>query len=222
VQSRPSDWDDGGNMQNKFVQGLLLECNTFGQPKTFQVESDDGTLHTPIECPFTQDGQAVRSFTFQPPFTAHMIRIVSTDGVPWQFGPSGGWSSSIIAQPAPESSANWTTMASSFGLLGYIHLYQMNLAYYATAPVTCTVTTDGVPSTFSLNFPAAGSATLPAKILLKAPPNKWKVLSFSFTSSGPLQIYKDLSEVWMKSWGTSGDYMKLNPFGGATTPEASI
>jgi len=162
----------------------------------------------------------VRSFTFNPPFTSHMIRIVSTDEVPWRFGPSGGWSCSWIAQPFPESSTVWTTEASSYGLLGYIHLYQVNLAYYGSAPVTCTVVTD--QGTFALTFPAAGTPALPAKILLKAPPNKWKIASFSFTSAAPIQIYKDWSEIWLGQWGRSGEYQKQSPFGADTSPAVTI
>jgi hypothetical protein len=220
VQDRPSDWNDGGNPENKFVQGMLLECNTFGFSKSFQVESDDGVFHTPVEVPFVQNGQAIRSFTFNPPFTAHMIRIVSTDGVEWMFGPSGGWSTSLITQPYPESSTSYTTEFSSFGLHGYIHAFQMNLAYISSTPVTVTMNTDQGP--YTLTFPPAGSGTQPAKILLKFPRNKWKISSFSVTSSAPFNMWKDLSELWLKEWGSEGPYEKTFPFGGDTTTAAPI
>lgn len=220
VQDRPSDWDDGGSPGNKYLQGMLLECDTFGQPKTFMVESDDGTFHTPVECPFTQNGQAVRSFTFNPPVTGHMFRIVSTDGVPWRFGPSGGWSMQLLSQPYPESSTTYTTEFSNFGLHGYIHCYQINLAYTASQPVTVTMNTDQGPVTQT--FPPAGNGTMPGKILLKMPRNKWKIASFTITSGGKMNIWKDLSEVWLKEWGSTGPYTIINPFGGDTSPAAQI
>lgn len=221
VQDRPSDWDDGGSTQNKFVQGLLLECNTFGVAKNFQVESDDGVLHTPVEVPVTQNGQAVRSFTFNPPFTAHMIRIISTDGVKWQFGPSGGWDLSWMVQPYPESSTVWTTQASSLGLLGWCFVYQINLAYVSTAPVTLTVTTD--QGAFALTYPpSTGGTNAPSKILLKCPRNKFKVVSFSATSTTKFSLWKDLCEVWIRSWGESSELHKLSPFGGDSSPAATI
>jgi hypothetical protein len=220
TQDRPTDWDDGGSPGNKFVQGMYLECDTFGQTKTFQVESDDGTLHTPVECPFSQNGQAIRTFTFNPPFYAHMVRIISTDGVPWMIGPQAGWTMSLMAQTAPESSTSYTTESSSFGLYGYIHCYQINLAYIASAPVTVTLHTD--QGDFALNFPPGGTSNAPAKILVKAPRNKWKICSFSVSSSAPVQIFKDLSEVWLKSWGSTGEYQKNCPFGGDSPPAATI
>jgi hypothetical protein len=149
-----------------------------------------------------------------------MIRIVATDGVEWMFGPSGGWSTSLITQPYPESSTNWTTEFSSFGLTGYIHAFQCNLAYIASAPVTVTLNTD--QGVFTQTFPAAGSGLQPAKVLLKFPRNKWKVASFSVTSSAKFNMWKDLSELWLKSWGSQGEYIKTCPFGGDTTPAATI
>jgi hypothetical protein len=223
VQDRPSDWDDSGVPGNKFVQGFLLECQTLAPStiKTFQVESDDGVLHTPVEVPFAQSLQGVKSFTFNPPFTAHMMRIVSSDGIPWRFGPSGGWTLSWMVQPYPEASTSWTTEGSSLGLLGWNHIYQINLAYISTVPVTLTVNTDQGP--FTLIYPATTTGSvLPSKILLKCPRNKWKVVSFSVTSTVAFPLWKDLTEVWVKSWGSTGEYQKLNPFGGDSTAAAQI
>lgn len=220
IQDQPSDWDDGGVPGNKFFQGFLLECNTFGNAKNFGVQrSDDGTLFTPVEVPFTQNGQSIRTFTFNPPFTAHMVRRVTQDRVQWMAGPSGGWTLAWIMEPYPEASTVWTTEASAFGLHGYIHCYEINLAYIATQPVTVTATTD--EGTFSLTFPAAGSGLQPAKILMKAPRNKWKVCSFSVTSSAPFYLWKDLIEVWLKQWGSTSEYLKINPFGSQTALEGA-
>ena len=215
IQDQPSEWDDAGSPGNKFVQGLLLECDTLGAAKTFSVErSDDNTLIAPVEVPFSQSGHSIRSFTFNPPFTAHLLRRISTDGVPWLAGPSGGWTLAWIVEPYPEASTVWTTEASAFGLLGWIHLYQVNLAYISTQPVTLTATTDQGP--FTLTFPAGGSGLQPAKILMKAPRNKWKVCSFSVTSGAAFYLWKDLCEVWLKPWGSTAAYEKINPFGSAT------
>jgi hypothetical protein len=127
-----------------------------------------------------------------------------------------------VSTPAPENATTWTTQASNYSMYGYIHCYLMNLCYYSTSPVTVTVTTDGVPKTFTLNFPAAGSPTLPAKILVKCPPNKWKVASFSVQSASGVQVYQSLSETWLKPWGDTGPYQKKCPFGEPTAPAATI
>src|SRR6202034_663034 len=64
-----------------------------------QVErSDSETLIAPDQTTVTANGQTFVPFTFAP-FTAHMLRIVTTDGVPWRmWGPDAMW----IADPWPD------------------------------------------------------------------------------------------------------------------------
>lgn len=222
IQDQPSDWDDCGSAGNKFVQGFLLECNSYNAPKTFGVQrSDDLSVFSPVEVPFTANGQTIRSFTFATPFVAHMIRRVSTDNVPWQAGPSGGWRLAWVVQPYPEASTSWTTEGTSNNMVGYQSAYQLNLAYIASSPVTFTMTTD--EGTFTAVFPATSEPSLlPAKILQKLPRNKWKTISYSLTSSVAFYVWRDLTELWVKSWGDPGPFQKIQPFGNQTGEGAAI
>jgi hypothetical protein len=219
TQDRASDWTNLGSSGSKLIQGLTLELNTFNVPKTFSVQDDAYVLHTPLECPVTANGQTVSTFTFNPQFTSHQVRIVTTDGVPWQAGPTDGWILTWDAQPYPSGSTVWIAEASSFGLTGYGHCFGVNLAYICSAPVTVKLTTD--QGTFTLpNFPATSEpAHLPAKIFIKAPPNKWKTCIFSATSEFPVYLWKELTEAWIGAWGRAGNYSLVRPFGGESNPE---
>lgn len=218
VQDHPSDWDDCGLAGNKYIQGLILELNTFNQAKTFSIQrSDDYAIFTPVECPVTVNGQGMRSFSFNPPFLAHMVRRVSVDGVPWQAGPDEGWKLRWLAQPYPEASTIWRTEGTSNGANGYQHAFQINLAYISSVPVTFTMITDQgtvVGPTFP---PTSGSALLPIKTLAKLPRNKWKTISYQLTGSQPFYVWKNLTEVWVKTWGSEDEYAKYAPFGTTTT-----
>jgi len=207
TQDRPTDWDEAGGSGNKFFQGLVLECNTYGNAKNFSVEDDQGALHTPLECPFTTASQTVRTFTFSPPFTSHMVRIVSTDGVPWQTGPAQDWSIAWIFQPYPEQSALWEIEATTFGNIGFQHLFAVNLAYISANPVTLTITTDGYPA---------------SKIFIKAPANKWKIIAVSVTSSAPMSLWKNLCEWWVGRWNRQDFYQKRNITGGESAIEGAV
>jgi hypothetical protein len=221
TKDRPTDWDNLGDDGNKFIQGLLLEANSFGAPKNFAVETDDGVLHTPVEVPAIFNGQQIKSFTFNPPFTGHLVRIVSTDNVPWRLFNSGTGIAKWVAQPFPEASTVWTTEGTANNLEGYQHCFAINLAYIAISEVTCTLTTnEGV---FTRVFPPTTEpSNLPAKIFKLMPRNKWKTVSYSFTSPQPFYLWKNLTEVWLKNWGSQNAYYKFNPFGGNSNDGAEL
>ncbi|HEY3620720.1 MAG TPA: hypothetical protein VGK96_28285 [Candidatus Sulfotelmatobacter sp.] len=211
VQDRPTDWDDLGTDSNKFIQGLLLQADSLGAAKTFHVEDELGNLHTPTPSPTTFNGQSVQAFSFATPFVTHLVRIVSTDGVPWRIWPSGTGSAKWIAVPYPDAAETWTTEGSDNGLRGWQHIYQINLAYIATQEVTVTVTTD--QGNFSVAWPATGSQVNPAKVVMKCPPNKFKICSFSVTCSVPFFLWKEDVEVWIGAWGRAKAYTIKKPFG---------
>jgi hypothetical protein len=219
-QDRPTDWSNGGDDGNKFYQGLLLEVDTLGRSKTFAVQDDQGVLHTPVEVPFSTSGQTIRSFTFNPPFTSHMVRIVTTDNVPWRLFPTGDGIGKWMAQPFPEASTFWGTEAFTYNLNGYIHAYQTNLSYIAADPITCNMTTD--QGNFTIIFPPGGTGVNPVKVLVKWPRNKWKVASLSFSSPTPFYLWKNMTEHWIKQWDAQIAYTKINPFGGESSANAEI
>jgi hypothetical protein len=221
VQDRVTDWDDSGTPGNKFYIGGLIEADSFNVSKHFAIEDELGVLHTPNESPMTFNGQSVKPFTFTPPFTAHLVRIVSTDGVPWRVWPTGDGTDAFDVKPYPEAAVVWNTEATTNSSIGYQHIYQVNLAYIATSTVTLTLNTD--EGVFTLSFPPTTTASLqPAKILVKAPRNKWKVISYSLSSSAPFYLWRDLTEVWFKFWGSQDAYQKITPFGNSTGTGAEV
>jgi hypothetical protein len=155
IIDRATDWDNLGTNANKFIQGMTMELNTFGQAKTFSVMDENGGLHVPIECPVTTSGQTIRTFTFSPPIISHMVRVISSDGVEWQIFPSGSGAALWSAVPYPESSTLWQAEPTTFGQIGYNSCYAVNLVYMCADPVVVTLATDY--GTFVLNFPSSGS-----------------------------------------------------------------
>lgn len=224
TQDRPTSWGDLGSPGMNFVQGLVLEINTFGVAKTFSVEDEKGVIHTPSECPVTANGQQKIAFTFTPPFTSHIGRIVSTDGVPWRmWGPGTDGAIQWASQPYPESTVEWDTELTSLAGTGWQHLRLLNLEYSSTAPVTLTFTVDTgngsiVPNT--LTIPSSGGTQTKLKLTVSA--NKWKLLSFNATSSAPITMFVEGFECWVKNWGSSSEYRKIKPWGGPSSPAAEL
>jgi hypothetical protein len=220
IQDRATDWDNAGTDSNKFYQGLTLELDTYGAPKTFAVQDDQGNLHVPVECPVTTSIQTIKTFTFNPPFTSHQVRIVSSDGVGWSIYPSGSGDAQWTVVPYPESSTLWQAEPTTFGQIGYNSCYAVNLVYICPDPVVVTLATDY--GTFTLNFPASASQLTPSKTWITAPANKWKILTFSVSSTSKVTLWKDLTEVWISNWGSTNAAFKFSPFGGNNAPSVTI
>lgn len=220
IIDRATDWDDSGTDANKFYQGMSLEFDTFGAAKTFSVQDDQGNLHIPVECPVTSNGQTIRTFTFNPPFTSHQVRIISSDGVPWIIYPSGSGDAQWTVVPYPESSTLWQSEPTTFGQVGYCSCYAVNLVYMCSSPVVVTLQTDFGP--IVLNFPPSASQTTPSKAWVTAPANKWKIMSFQVSSSTKVTLWKDLTEIWISNWGSTNAAFKFSPFGGANSPSTTI
>jgi hypothetical protein len=226
TQDRPTVWEDCGTPGNKFIQGLLLEANTFSNAKAIAIQrSDDFAIFTPNESPITAAHQVIIPLTFTPPFLAHQVRIISTDGVLWRHGPDLGWQCQWVMEPYPESVVEWQSEYTSHGLMGWQHIREMNIAYASTTDLTLELDfrggpTDGLP-TITLTIPASGG--LQTKYKTPIPANKFKLIAYRLSSASPFFLFKSRCEAKVKWWGSSANYQIITPFGGPEgSPDAAI
>lgn len=217
TQDRPTDWGDLGNPGTNFVQGLVIEANTFNSAKAIAVEDELGALHTPNESPFTLNGQQKIALSFTPPFISHIGRIVSTDGVPWEM-----WGYQFISQPYPELAINWSTELMAYGK-GWGHLRMMNVTYIAPQPVTIVLFFDQWPTITLTNIlPATSSQLYPTKTKIQVPANKSKLVGITLSSSQPWRCFMPQMEFWWGEWGRGGGYNIVQPVGGAANQGAEV
>src|ERR1035438_4910784 len=67
IYNRPGDWQDGGYPGAKFIQGVIVQADSFNVAKTFSLQSsDDLSLHTLLECPATFNKQSEIAFSCVP------------------------------------------------------------------------------------------------------------------------------------------------------------
>ncbi len=207
TQDQPTDWDDGGYHGMKFVQGMILEADTFNVAKVVTVErSDDLSVFTPNESPITYNGQSTKPLTFSPPFLAHSMRIVTTDGVPWR-----KWGVQWVYQPFPEETVEWQSEFTSHGMPGWQHIREMNIAYQSTTTLTLTLSFDQWPQ-ITLTVPSSGGVQTKWKTPI--PANKYKLISYGLTSTEPFYLFEGQCEAKVKPWGSTGPYSIITPFGG--------
>ncbi len=218
---RNSDWMPTAGGANGFVQGIIVEADTFGATKVFQLQdSDTLQFHTlnEVGSGIAFNRQSIKAFSCTTPFLAHLVRVTTDDGVPWRV-----WNNSIVAQPFPESTMLWKTELTALGGEGFQHLRLLNLDYISIAPITLSFaveTGNGSIAPATITIPSSGGTQ--AKLKLTPTYNKWKLLSFSASCSAPMYLFMDGLETWCRSWGSAGEYRKMRPFAGPSSPAAPV
>lgn len=203
TSSRPTDWQTGGALHYKYVQGIRLHANTFGSLKILQVQYD-GYQNGPV-IPVNMNGEQTIPISFQTPFKCHMMRLVPVDDTPWEVFPDSEW----IFEPEPEPAAYWISQPTALGQNGFLHAREMWVPYAAPGSSVFSVIVDGgTPVTLA----TLSSSTSPSKQYVVLPPLKGKYWQWTASGTG-LQIYENDLEVLVKSWGSTGPYQRVKPFG---------
>lgn len=217
TENRPTDFDDAGTPAAKFVQGALLTANTFNNAKSIRVQrGDDLAFFTPNESPIIFNGQSSKPITFTPPFVAHNMRIITTDGVPWEM-----WGVQWIFEPFPESTVEWQSESVSHGLKGWQHIFMLNIPHISTADITITLVFDQGPvASLSLTVPNSNGAFIKTKVVV--PSNKFKLVSYRASSNAPFRLFLPDVETHVKEWGSNGQYQIVRPFGGPSSIGAQV
>lgn len=206
IYGRATDWDNGGTPGNKFIQGVMVEADSFNVAKTFFLQdSDTLALHALNECPAVFNLQSEKAFSCSA-FIAHSVRVISSDGVAWKV-----FSAKPVFQPWPEQTLNWQTEMTSLGLTGWGHLRELNIAHVSTQDLTLKLTFDAWP-TITIVIPNSGGVQNKTKITL--PANKFKLVGLQLTSLAKFNVFASDLEAKLGEWGRQGSYQVLKPIGG--------
>lgn len=217
IIDRFGDWDDGGVPDAKYFQGFLLEADTFGVNKAIVIRDADAlATHAFTPSPVNHNGQEVTAYSFVTPFIAHLVRDEpASDGVEWRrFGFK--W----IFQATPEQVRTWHTQATAHGLTGYMHIFQVTVAYAATAPVTLTITSYDGTSPLPITLPATGGAYQKRTFILSF--NKGMLYSYQGVSAASWQAFLNDWEILVGGWGRQGSYLNYQTLGGQRGDQARI
>lgn len=205
--ARVTMWSGSGSLHYKFVQGIRIHANTFGFAKQVQVQYDGYQLGPVMT--INQNGEQTVPFSFAVPFKAHMMRLVPLDDVPWEIFEDSDW----IYQPEPEPANYWISQPTALGQQGYLHAREMWLAFNCgTAGAVVSAIVDGGAPVTLATLP---SSTSPVKQYFPVPPLKGRYWQLSATGTG-LQLYERDIEFLVKSWGSTGLYSRVRPFGDAS------
>lgn len=205
---RATDWDMAGYSGLKFVQGTIIEADTFGVDKLVRVQYDEGQLGPILT--INHNGQASKQYpqTKSPswiPFLAHNVRLFPIDNTPWKC-----YNVRWVWEPAPELATHWETQPTTHDLQGYQLLAPYcYIALASTQDVTLTILADNVSNSYTIN----GTSGLYQKIKVPLKITKGRNFTYTLNSSEGFQLYQKDCEVRVKSWGSSEGFIVKNPFG---------
>lgn len=203
TSSRVTEWSGSAGLHNKFMQGLRLHFNTFGATKNLKVQYDGYQVGATLQV--SADGEQTIPFSFPVPFKAHLVRLVPADDTPWEFWPDSEW----IYQPEPEPANYWISQPTALGQAGYLHSRELWIAFNCSvAGAVISAIVDGTLTTIA-TLPATAS---PVKQYFPTPPLKGRYWQLTATGTG-LQLYERDIEFLVKSWGSTGPYARVKPFG---------
>lgn len=212
IARRATDWEDLGYKGAKFVQGVVIRANTFGQDKTVHVQYD-GVNSAPqvgLTLTLNHNGEQAKAYPLGAdgwaPFIAELVRLQGADDVPWTLL---DWR--FIWEPAPELATQWETQYTTFGAPGFLDVHDGIVAYQSTQPLNWFIEyQDGSSGTYIL--PSSNGLYLRLRQITQA--QKGKAVRFRWTSPEPFRLFKKDCSVRVQAWGAPGGYRVVNPFGG--------
>jgi hypothetical protein len=205
---RASDWDDGGYSGPKWLQGLRLRGDTFNQPKSIEVQGDEGFSITTLSV--SHNGETTKEYSWTPQVT-HLMRLVGLDT-----RLSREMQLEWIYEPEPPLATTWHIQYTSFDLRAYNHVRDMLLAYRTTSAiedVSMEVRIDGVSQGTYTWDPTSGERS---KSYQPLGAHKGKLIQFIFSSAQPFSLYLKDIEVRAGAWGRTESYTLQRPFGDVT------
>jgi hypothetical protein len=212
TQLRTTDWIDlGGSM---WIQGILLTCNTFGITRTVQLQVDGNPVGgSEVTLSVTHNGELQIPYAFSP-LIGHRIRLTPQDGSEvWEV-----FAIVPVGTKSPEAVTIWEPQPTSHQLRGYMHVREVRPKVQGTAGTTCTIATTCEFGSFSLQVPLTGQVQKP---FVACPPNKGQIYSWSVTAPA-VRVWAEDFEISCKSWGESGPYVVVRPFGEVGSEGARI
>lgn len=198
-----------GTHADKWLKGILLECDTFGQTKMVNVEVDGvGVLGGPF--PVVADGRKVVQVSF-PQVLGRVFRIFPADNFPGRLYTSG-W----LFDQEPYQLTRFETQEIRNGFDQWHMCTYGQVTYKAASAVTMTVLVYGQDGTLlatdTYSFAATGSPPQKAMAVYRPQARKGVLYKYTFTSSQGFWLYREESYLEFQGW-TGGKREKVKPFG---------
>lgn len=205
------------SLSDKYLKGIVIEADTFGQAKSVNVEVDGVVLAT--ISPVTHSGRAVKNYTF-PQVLGRVFRIIPTDAFPSRL-----YTAQPIFDEEPFALSRWESQLLDFNLpeSGWGSLFSADVPLKSTAVVTLAVQVYNAQGTLLQTLSGVDATTGTAGIVstggakqkryVTFPANKGVLFKLIFTSAdgSAITVYKEEGRLRVQPWAGGPQVTKLLP-----------
>jgi hypothetical protein len=205
TEGRVLDWDAQGRLNDKWVKGCLIECNTSNVEKTLYLQADGVTKQT---IKVKADGRKVLQFSF-PQFQGRILRYKPADAVQWM-----EYDFRWIFDEEPLALLRWESQELNHGHVGWQTPLFAQVALRSTQVVHLTVkslTQSGLWIDKVYAIPATGGYKQLKFVGFEAV----RGVQFKYLFNGgatPFWLYREETEVVVQPWG-GAQHIHAHPFG---------
>jgi hypothetical protein len=200
------NWDVVGTPGDKWVKGVILECDTSDVAKTVLVERDGGTLLATLTV--QANGRQVLQFSFTQ-VLARTLRLRPTDTNPGKL-----YSVQWLFDEEPFGLTRYETQELTCGVPGWKILPFAEISIKSTAVVTLAVTVYGAAGQIVAtdSYALASTASLKQSLYVPFAGRKGYLYKFLFTCASAFWLYREESIVWVQPV-VGGELQEQRPFG---------
>jgi hypothetical protein len=208
---RATDWELSGGLGAKFLQGLLIEADTFGSDRQIRVESADGGVIETLT--INHSRQMVKAYSLANPAIGSSFRLWPEDNFDdWRL-----FNVAWIFEPAPELVTVWETQGTTDDICGWATTREAYITVMSTDTVTLTINYDGV----DVEYEIPSTAGAQEKIYLPLQAIKSKIRSYRLSSPTPFRLFKKDCCVMLAGWGRNTEMTVNKPFGGPSREDGA-
>jgi hypothetical protein len=205
-----------GTHADKWIKGILLECDTFGVSKSVNVEVDGVAVPSG---PFVVNtvGRKVVQISF-PQVLGRVFRIFPADNNPSRLY-TLGW----IFDEEPFCLTRFETQEGRFGIDDWKIENYGQVTYKSTGPVTLTSFIYGMDGQLLRNYVYTLPSTGGVKAIHPYKPfaNRGLLYKYTVTAAAGFWLYREESWIELQAW-QGGQTVKIKPFGNDDLDETRI
>ena len=214
LQEEPSEqanWNQNfsiyGTRADKYLKAVVLECDTFGQNKSVQVEADGTNVET---LTVNTNGRKVVQIALATQQLGRVWRIFPVDGNPGRL-----YSAQPVFDEEPFQLDRWETQETNHNLPGWFQLLWGHVTLKATADVTLTTVmqvNQKTGASVTKTYTIAHTDGLKQRRFVTFEAGKGVLIKYILSSSAAFHLYQEETVLFIQPWG-SAEQIGVQPFG---------